>query len=188
MTISSSEIKKNMTLIIDGELYQVVEWQHRKPPKAPPTLTLRVKSIKNGNIVEKKVQGNRPLKVARTVKQEFQFLYSESENSTFMDTDTFEQISVDSDFLGDTLDFIEEGQYLELLIYEGSPISIELPTSVILEVKSAENAIKGDTATNVTKSAELSTGLDVQVPLFINKGDKIKIDTRTKEYIERASS
>ena len=100
MTISSSEIKKNMTLIIDGELYQVVEWQHRKPPKAPPTLTLRVKSIKNGNIVEKKVQGNRPLTVARTVKQEFQFLFEESDNATFMDTDTFEQISVSNDFLG----------------------------------------------------------------------------------------
>ena len=188
MTISSSEIKKNMTLIIDGELYQVVEWQHRKPPKAPPTLTLRVKSIKNGNIVEKKVQGNRPLAVARTVKQEFQFLFGESENATFMDTDTFEQISVSNDFLGDTLDFIEEGQNVELLIYEGSPISIELPVSVILEVKSSEEAIKGDTATNVTKSATLSTGLNVQVPLFIKEGDKIKVDTRTKEYIERDNS
>ena len=188
MTISSSEIKKNMTLILDGELYQVVEWQHRKPPKAPPTLTLRVKSIKNGNIVEKKVQGNRPLTVARTVKQEFQFLFEESDNATFMDTDTFEQISVSNDFLGDTLNFIEEGQNVELLIYEGSPISIELPASVILEVKSSEEAIKGDTATNVTKSATLSTGLNVQVPLFIKVGDKIKVDTRTKEYIERDNS
>ena len=105
-----------------------------------------------------------------------------------MDTDTFEQISVSNDFLGDTLNFIEEGQNVELLIYEGSPISIELPASVILEVKSSEEAIKGDTATNVTKSATLSTGLNVQVPLFIKVGDKIKVDTRTKEYIERDNS
>ena len=105
-----------------------------------------------------------------------------------MDTDTFEQISVNNDFLDDTLDFIEEGQNVELLMYEGAPISIELPTSVILEVKSSEDAIKGDTATNVTKSAILSTGLSVQVPLFIKEGDKIKVDTRTKEYIERDNS
>ena len=187
MTISSSEIKKNMTLVIDDELYQVVEWQHRKPPKAPPTLTLKVKSIKNGNIVEKKVQGNRPLTVAKTIKTEFQFLFKDSSISTFMDTGTFEQIEVDNNFLGDTLDFIEEGQNLELLIYEGNPISIEIPPSVTLKIVSSEDAIKGDTATNVTKTATLATGIEVQVPLFINNGDNIKVDTRTRSYIERVN-
>ena len=107
MTISSSELKKNMTLIIDDELYQVVEWQHRKPPKAPPTLTLRVKNIKNGNIMEKKVQGNRPLTLARTEKQQFQFLYGDDKEATFMDTTTYDQINLTMDFLGDTLEFIE---------------------------------------------------------------------------------
>ena len=187
MTISSSELKKNMTLIIDDELYQVVEWQHRKPPKAPPTLTLRVKSIKNGNIVEKKVQGNRPLTVAKTIKTEFQFLFKDANNSTFMDTGTYEQIEVDNNFLRDTLDFIEEGQNLELLIYEGNPISIEIPPSVTLKIVSSEEAIKGDTATNVTKTATLTTGIEVQVPLFINNGDNIKVDTRTRSYIERVN-
>ena len=99
MTISSSELKKNMTLIIEDELYQVIEWQHRKPPKAPPTLTLKVKSLKNGNITEKKVQGNRPLKVARTTKQEFQFLFSDLGTSTFMDTNTYEQLSINNSLL-----------------------------------------------------------------------------------------
>ena len=113
MTISSSELKKNMTLIIDGELYQVVEWQHRKPPKAPPTLTLRVKNIKNGNIMEKKVQGNRPLTLARTEKQQYQYLYGDDKEATFMDTTTYEQINLTADFLGDTLKFIEEGQFVE---------------------------------------------------------------------------
>ena len=183
MTISSSELKKNMTLIIDDELYQVVEWQHRKPPKAPPTLTLRVKNIKNGNIMEKKVQGNRPLTLARTEKQQFQFLYGDDKEATFMDTTTYDQINLTMDFLGDTLEFIEEGQYVEFLIYENKPINIELPSSVILEVKSSIEAVKGDTATNVTKEATLSTNLKVQVPLFINTGDKIKVDTRTREYI-----
>ena len=107
MTISSSELKKNMTLIIDGELFQVIEWQHRKPPKAPPTLTLRVKSIKNGNITEKKVQGNRPLILARTEKQQYQYLYGDSNEATFMDTTTYEQINLTLEFLGSTLDFID---------------------------------------------------------------------------------
>ena len=188
MTISSSELKKNMTLIIDDELYQVVEWQHRKPPKAPPTLTLRVKNIKNGNIMEKKVQGNRPLTLARTEKQQFQFLYGDDKEATFMDTTTYDQINLTMDFLGDTLEFIEEGEYVDFLIYENKPINIELPSSVILEVKSSIEAVKGDTATNVTKEATLSTNLKVQVPLFIKSGDKIKVDTRTREYIERVNN
>ena len=186
MTISSSELKKNMTLIIDGELYQVVEWQHRKPPKAPPTLTLRVKNIKNGNIMEKKVQGNRPLTLARTEKQQYQYLYGDDKEATFMDTTTYEQINLTADFLGDTLKFIEEGQFLEFLIYENKPINVELPSSVVLEVISSIEAVKGDTATNVTKEATLSTNLKIQVPLFINSGDKVKVDTRTREYIERS--
>ena len=180
MTISSSELKKNMTLIIDGELYQVVEWQHRKPPKAPPTLTLRVKNIKNGNIMEKKVQGNRPLTLARTEKQQYQYLYGDDKEATFMDTTTYEQINLTADFLGDTLKFIEEGQFVEFLIYENDPINVELPSSVVLEVMSSVEAVKGDTATNVTKEATLSTNLKIQVPLFINPGDKVKVDTRTK--------
>ena len=176
MTISSSELKKNMTLIIDGELYQVVEWQHRKPPKAPPTLTLRVKNIKNGNIMEKKVQGNRPLTLARTEKQQFQYLYGDDKEATFMDTTTYEQINLTTDFLGDTLEFIEEGQFVEFLMYENKPINIELPSSVVLEVMSSVEAVKGDTATNVTKEATLSTNLKIQVPLFINTGDKVKVE------------
>ena len=101
---------------------------------------------------------------------------------------TYEQINLTSDFLGDTLEFIEEGQFVEFLIYENKPINIELPSSVILEVKSSLEAVKGDTATNVTKEATLSTDLKVQVPLFINSGDKIKVDTRTREYIERVNN
>jgi elongation factor P len=105
-----------------------------------------------------------------------------------MDTTTYDQINLTMDFLGDTLEFIEEGQYVEFLIYENKPINIELPSSVTLEVKSSIEAVKGDTATNVTKEATLSTNLKVQVPLFINTGDKIKVDTRTREYIERVNN
>ena len=105
-----------------------------------------------------------------------------------MDTTTYEQINLTTDFLGDTLEFIEEGQFVEFLMYENKPINIELPSSVVLEVMSSVEAVKGDTATNVTKEATLSTNLKIQVPLFINTGDKVKVDTRTREYIERVNN
>ncbi|MBA30868.1 MAG: elongation factor P [Dehalococcoidia bacterium] len=187
MTISSSEIKRNMTIMIDNEIFQILEWQHRKPPKAPPTLTLRVKNIKTGNVFEKKLQGNRPLTLARTDKRPFQYLYSDSTSHTFMNNETFEQINIDPSILGNALDFIIEGDIIEVISFEENPISIELPISVILEVIDSEQAVRGDTATNVTKTATVNTGLKVQVPLFIETGGKIKIDTRTGQYIERSN-
>ena len=187
MTISSSEIKRNMTIMIDNEIFQILEWQHRKPPKAPPTLTLRVKNIKTGNVFEKKLQGNRPLTLARTDKRPFQYLYSDSTSHTFMNNKTFEQINIDPSILGNALDFIIEGDIIEVISFEENPISIELPISVILEVIDSEQAVRGDTATNVTKTATVNTGLKVQVPLFIETGGKIKIDTRTGQYIERSN-
>ena len=187
MTISSSEIKRNMTIMIDNEIFQILEWQHRKPPKAPPTLTLRVKNIKTGNVFEKKLQGNRPLTLARTDKRPFQYLYSDSTSHTFMNNETFEQINIDPSILGNALDFIIEGDIIEVISFEENPISIELTISVILEVIDSEQAVRGDTATNVTKTATVNTGLKVQVPLFIETGGKIKIDTRTGQYIERSN-
>ena len=187
MTISSSEIKRNMTIMIDNEIFQILEWQHRKPPKAPPTLTLRVKNIKTGNVFEKKLQGNRPLTLARTDKRPFQYLYSDSTSHTFMNNETFEQINIDPSILGNALDFIIEGDIIEVISFEENPISIELPISVILEVIDSEQAVRGDTATNVTKTATVNTGLKVQVPLFIETGGKIKIYTRTGQYIERSN-
>ena len=151
-------------------------------------MATETKTLKNGNIMEKKVQGNRPLTLARTEKQQYQYLYGDDKEATFMDTTTYEQINLTADFLGDTLKFIEEGQFVEFLIYENDPINVELPSSVVLEVMSSVEAVKGDTATNVTKEATLSTNLKIQVPLFINPGDKVKVDTRTKEYIERVNS
>ena len=187
MTISSSEIKRNMTIMIDNEIFQILEWQHRKPPKAPPTLTLRVKNIKTGNDFEKKLQGNRPLTLARTDKRPFQYLYSDSTSHTFMNNETFEQINIDPSILGNALDFIIEGDIIEVISFEENPISIELPISVILEVIDSEQAVRGDTATNVTKTATVNTGLKVQVPLFIETGGKIKINTHTGQYIERSN-
>ena len=175
-----------MTLLLEGEVYQVLEWQHHKPPKAPPTLTLRVRHVKTGNTYSKKVQGNRPLTLAPTTRQIAQYLYGDGDIHTFMDTQTFEQFPVTEAVLGEALNFLVEGENIEVLIYEGNPISVELPAAVELTVTETEPGLRGDTATGATKLATTHTGLKLQVPLFVNEGDVIKVDTRTGEYLERA--
>jgi len=187
MSISSSEIKRNMTIMLDNEIFQILEWQHRKPPKAPPTLTLKLKNIKTGNVFEKKIQGNRPLTLARTDKRPFQYLYSDSPDHTFMNNETYEQINIPTSILGNALDFIVEGDLINVVLFEENPVTIELPISVILKVVHTEQAVRGDTTTNVTKTATLNTGMKVQVPLFIEVEENIKVDTRVGEYIGRSS-
>jgi len=175
-----------MTLLLEGEVYQVLEWQHHKPPKAPPTLTLRVRHVKTGKVFSKKVQGNRPLTLAATTRQIAQYLYSDGDLHTFMDTQTFEQFPVTEAVLGEALNFLVEGGNIEVLTYEGNPISVELSAAVELTVAETEPGVKGDTATGATKLATANTGLKLQVPLFVNEGDVIKVDTRSGEYLERA--
>jgi len=186
VTISSSEIRRNITLLLEGDVYQVLEWQHHKPPKAPPTLTLKVRQVKTGNVYSKKVQGNRPLTLAATTRQIAQYLYGDGDMHTFMDTDTFEQFPITEAVLGEALNFLVEGDNIEVLVYEGNPISVELPAAVELTVTEAEPGVKGDTATGATKLATANTGLKLQVPLFVNEGDVIKVDTRSGQYLERA--
>ncbi len=175
-----------MTLLLDDEVYQVLEWQHHKPPKAPPTLTLRVRHVKSGNVYSKKVQGNRPLTVAPTMRQIAQYLYADGDIRTFMDTDTFDQYPIMEEVLGEAVNFLVEGDNIEVLFFEGNPISVELPAAVELTVAEAEPGVRGDTATGATKLATANTGLKLQVPLFVNQGDVIKVDTRSGEYLERA--
>ncbi len=185
MTISSSEIRRNMSLLLDGEVYTVLEWQHRKPPKAPPTLTLKVRHVKSGNVYEKKVQGNRPLTRAPVDKNSVQYLYFDGTDYTFMDNETFDQMTISTDVLGDAVNYLVEGESVEVMIYEGLPISVELPPHVNLLVTAADPAVKGNTATGATKQVTLSTGHVVTVPLFIDVGDTLRVDTREGNYVER---
>jgi len=173
-------------LLLDDDVYQVLDWQHHKSPKAPPTLTLKVRHVKTGNVYSKKVQGNRPLTLAPTTRQIAQYLYSDGDIHTFMDTGTFEQYPIPETVLGGALNYLVEGENVEVLMYEGSPISVELPAAVELTVTHVEPGVRGDTATGATKLATAHTGLKVQVPLFVNAGDVIKVDTRTGQYLERA--
>jgi len=186
VTISSGEIRRNTTILIDGEVYQILEWNHRKAPKAPPTLTLKLRHAKSGNTYEKKVSGNHRLTLADTERLVAQYLYVDRDLFTFMNTETFDQFEVTVEMLGDSINYLIEGENVEFLMYKGQPISINLPASVELTVDWAEIAVRGDTASSLTKEARTTTGLRVQVPLFVNEGDRIKVDTKSGEYLERA--
>jgi elongation factor P len=174
-----------MTLLLEGQVYQVLEWQHRKPPKAPPTLTLKVRHVLSGNVYEKKVQGNRPLTRAPVENKEMQYLYFDGSEYAFMDNETFDQSTLTADQLGDAMNFVTEGSNVEVMYYEGRPISVDIPPHVNLEVTQADPAVKGNTATGATKQVTLSTGHKVTTPLFIDVGDILRVDTRTGDYVER---
>lgn len=186
MTISSSEIRRNMTIILDGELYSILDWQHRQAPKAPPTLTMKLRQIRTGNVYERKVQGNQKLTVAQTERRTSQYLYSDGDLFYFMDNETYDQFPITEELIGDYLQYLVEGDSIEVLVYENNPVQVELPAAVNLTVEHAEIGLKGDTQSGATKPATTSTGLTLQVPLFINAGDSIKVDTRTGDYLERS--
>ena len=186
MTISSSEIRRNMTILLDGDVYQIMEWQHRQAPKAPPTLTLKVRQLSTGNVFERKLNGNHRLTVAQTERRNAQYLYREGEFYVFMDMETYEQHLIDDTLLGDAVYFLPEGGELTLLMYEERPILVEMPSAVNLKIEHTEVGLKGDTQSGATKPATTDTGLTLQVPLFVSSGDMINVNTTSKEYIGRA--
>lgn len=187
MTISSSEIRRNMSILYEGEVYTIVDWQHRQAPKAPPTLTLKLRNVKTGNVFERKVQGNQKLTAAPMDRCSSQYLYSEGDIHTFMDNETYDQFPIAEEVLGDALKYVKLGESLDVLFYEGSVIQVEPPITVNLEVVETEAGVAGNTATGATKQATLVTGISVTVPLFISEGDLLKVDTRTGDYLERVS-
>ena len=185
MTISSSEIRRNMTILLDGDVYQIMEWQHRQAPKAPPTLTLKVRQLSTGSVFERKLNGNHKLTVAQTERRNAQYLYKEGEFYVFMDMETYEQHLLGDSLLGDAVYFLPEGGELVLLMYEEKPILVELPSAVSLSIAHTEVGLRGDTQSGATKPATTETGLTLQVPLFVNQGDTISVNTTSKEYIGR---
>ncbi len=186
MTISSSEIRRNMTILLDGDVYQIMEWQHRQAPKAPPTLTLKVRQLSTGSVFERKLNGNHKLTVAQTERRNAQYLYKEGEFYVFMDMETYDQHLLGDNLLGDATYFLPEGGELVLLMYEEKPILVDLPSAVNLSIAHTEVGLRGDTQSGATKPATTETGLTLQVPLFVNEGDMISVNTTTKEYIGRA--
>ncbi len=186
MTISSSEIRRNMTIMLDDDVYQIMEWQHRQAPKAPPTLTLKVRQLSTGNVFERKLPGNHKLTAAPTERRPAQFLYREGDFHVFMDMETYEQHLIGEEMLGEAVYFIPEGGELTLLMHDDKPLIVELPSAVNLTIARTEIGLKGDTQSGATKPATTDTGLTLQVPLFVNEGDTISVNTTSREYIGRA--
>ena len=184
--ISTGDLKRGMTLELDGDLWQVLEYNHLKLGRGSAQARLKMRNVKTGTTVERTFQAGEKFRRAILDKKTVQYLYREDGTFHFMDTGTFEQTAMDASQLGDVTNYLKDGQTLEILTYQDQPIGAELPASVELQVAKADPGLRGDTATAGTKPATLETGLVVQVPLFVNEGDRIRVDTRTGQYLERA--
>jgi len=184
--ISTGEIKRGITIELDGQLYQIVEFQHIKMGRGSAQVRMKLRNVRRGDLIEKTVQAGDRFQRARLDHRTVQFMYKDATHYHFMDTNTYDQIALNEDQLGDATNYLTDGMQVTLNEYEGEPIGVDMPASIVLTVASTDFGLKGDTATGATKPATLETGLKVNVPLFINAGDKIKVDTRSGEYLERA--
>jgi elongation factor P len=184
--IDVNDLRKGTTFEYDGQLFKVLEYSHNKPGRGNATIRVKARNLKTGANIEKTFPSGERVSDVRLDFHNVQFLYTDGEFYHFMDNVTFDQPAVRGDMLGEAAGFLKEGMECKLTFYEGAPLDIELPTSVDLKVVSAETAIRGDTATGVTKKVEVETGVTLLVPNFIKVGDTIRIDTRTGEYVTRA--
>jgi elongation factor P len=185
--IETGELRKGSTIEIDGALYQVIEVEHLKIGRGSAQVRMKLRDLRAGHIVDKSVQAGSRFTRARVERQPAQYLYAEGNLHYFMNTDTYDQFPLAKDHLGDALNYLKENSTCNLLMYGDEPVGIELPAAVELEVTQTDPWVRGDTAQGGYKPARLETGISVQVPLFVNAGDMLKIDTRTGEYLERAN-
>ena len=183
--ISAGDFRNGITVEIEGNVYQIIEFQHVKPGKGAAFVRTKLKNIKNGGVVEKTFRPTEKFPQARIDRVDMQYLYSDGDLYNFMDVNTYEQIALNSDTIGDSLKFVKENEMVKICSHNGSVFAIEPPLFVELEITDTEPGFKGDTATGATKQAVVETGATVYVPLFVEQGDKIKIDTRTGEYLSR---
>jgi len=185
--IDSGELRKGITIELDDKLYQVVEYQHIKVGRGSAQVRLKLRDIRSGHNIDRSFQASEKFTRARLEFRNMQYLYNDGNAYYFMDQETFEQMPIDSNQLGDTLNYLKEGATLEVSSYKGELVGVELPITVELEVAETGPGYKGDTATAGNKPAKMETGITIQVPMFINNGDVIKVDTRTGVYLERVS-
>ena len=183
--ISAGDFRNGVTFELDGQVVQVIEFQHVKPGKGAAFVRTKYKNVITGAVVEKSFNPNDKYPTAFIERKDMEYSYSDGDLYYFMDTETFEQVPLDADKLPDNFKFVKEGMTCRLISYKGNVFSVEPPMFVELEVTKAEPGVKGNTATNATKNCELETGAQIKIPMFINEGDVIRIDTRTGEYLER---
>ena len=183
--ISAGDFRNGITLEIEGNVYQILEFQHVKPGKGAAFVRTKLKNIINGGVVEKTFRPTEKFPAARIDRVDMQYLYSDGDLFHFMNTETFDQIALNADDIGDALKFVKENEMVKICSYNGNVFAVEPPLFVELEITDTEPGFKGDTATGATKPATVETGAVVSVPLFVEQGDKIKIDTRSGEYLSR---
>ncbi len=183
--ISAGDFRNGMTLEIDGNVCQIIEFQHVKPGKGAAFVRTKIKNVISGGVIEKTFRPTEKFPAARIDRVDMQYLYSDGDLFHFMNVETYDQIALNSETIGDALKFVKENDMCKICSYNGSVFSVEPPLFVELEVTDTEPGFKGDTATGATKPATLETGAVINVPLFVNIGDKLKIDTRTGEYLSR---
>ena len=186
MAITAGDFKNNLCFEMDGQVYQVVEFQHVKPGKGAAFVRTKYKNVKTGSVVERSFNPNEKLEPAQLDRKEMQYLYNDGELYYFMDQETYEQDPIAASAIGDAIKFLKEEMVCKVLSYKGEVFTVELPISVTLQITECEPAVKGDTNNNATKYATLETGAVVKVPLFVDNGEMIIIDTRTGEYQSRA--
>jgi len=184
---NTSEIKNGLCIEFSNDIYKVVEFLHVKPGKGPAFVRTKLKSLTNGKVVDNTFPSSHKITVVRVERRKYQYLYKDDTGYNFMDNETYEQVSIQEEML-DNPDLMKEGSEVDILFHAAKeiPLTIDMPQYIVLEITSTEPGVKGNTATNATKPAKVETGATIKVPLFINEGDKIKIDTRSRSYMERS--
>jgi elongation factor P len=185
VSVSTNDLKNGMTLELDGVLFQVVEFQHVKPGKGGAFVRTKLRNVRTGAVVERTFNAGVKVGLAIVERKEMQYLYRDGDAFTFMDMDSYEQIPVATEVVGNGASWLSEGATAQVSMHQGSPISVELPASVSLAITRTQPAVKGDTKTNAMKPATLETGAEIQVPMFVGEGERVKVDTRSGAYIER---
>ena len=185
--VSKNDLKNGMVLNLDGQLWSVLWFQHHKPGKGGAVVRTKLRAVATGAVVERTFRADEKVDQAVVDKREMSYLYHDGTHYVFMDSQTYDQLSVEEDEIGDNKNWITEGQVATLSLYEGRPVAVELPASVELKIEHTDPGVKGDRVSGAMKPATLSTGVTVQVPLFIESGETVRVDTRTGEYITRVS-
>ena len=182
---TTADIKNGIVLNIDGALWTIIEFQHVKPGKGGAFVRTKMKNLMTGKVVDKTYNAGTKIDITNVDRRDFQYLYNDGNEYVFMDKDNYEQLPVSAAVVGDAKNYMLENQDVQIALHEGSPLYVDLPATVVLEITYTEPGLQGDRSTGGTKPATLETGLQIQVPLFLETGTKVKVDTRTREYLGR---
>jgi len=183
--ISTGELKKGIIIEMDNELYSIIDYQHQKIGRGSAQVRMRIKNVRTGSISDTTVQAGTKFPRVRLEQRQMSYLYAEDQNYYFMDQENYEQIGLSANQLGETVNYLKDGMIITVSFYETEPVDVEPPINVELQIVETDPGFRGDTASGGTKPAKTETGLVVQVPLFVNQGETIRVDTRTGTYLER---